>query len=435
MWLLAQILIYLILAFLIGGVGGWLLRGRHAQEAQLHLQERFKQMVSSIEMERDAARLKARDLSDRLEALQASRSEPTTLEAESSPVPPHAPGENRSAGAEPLSNRDAGVGTSPSGRDQGPWEAAEEAAEEAALQHDEALEEEVVPAGPMPLDDEVTATFEAARVASGEWSDAPEEPEAVPEPAGAGSAEAAPAPFEAAPTPIEETGSEAGTPGANPPPGGEAPREPSRTGADSEPARAPDEALSDHVEPGVDGTIDGRASEREPHAATRATGTRWELVEEPETPAPKKRRAAPAATSDQGGRGARPLSHLGEIPPLASRKLRAMGIEDTSALHRHFANGTDPAELAAELGVETRRVRRWKTLSELLELPSVEAPHAWLLEIAGVASLKELAVEDAAELTQRMVHLNRDQALGLPVPDQARVAAWVEGAEEGQRRG
>ena len=73
MWLLGQILIYLILAFLIGGVGGWMLRGRRAQDDQAQLRERFKQMVSSIEMERDAARLKARDLGARLEELEGTR--------------------------------------------------------------------------------------------------------------------------------------------------------------------------------------------------------------------------------------------------------------------------------------------------------------------------------------------------------------------------
>ncbi|NNM35121.1 MAG: DUF4332 domain-containing protein, partial [Gemmatimonadetes bacterium] len=165
-------------------------------------------------------------------------------------------------------------------------------------------------------------------------------------------------------------------------------------------------------------------------------GTRWELVEEPATPESNEPVSATQSTADDAGKvDARPLSHLGEVPPQASRKLRAMGIEDTSALHGHFAEGVDPADLAASLGVEARRVRRWKALAELLELPTVDAAHAWLLEIAGVASLRELAAEDPAELTQRMVHLNRDQALGLPVPEAARVAAWVEGAGQRQERG
>ena len=139
--------------------------------------------------------------------------------------------------------------------------------------------------------------------------------------------------------------------------------------------------------------------------------------------APVSGREAP-----EPGQSGHPLSDLGEVPPEASQRLREMGIHDTSALHRHFRAGADPEELAAALGVQPRRVRRWRALAELLEVPDLTPQNAWLLEISGLASIDELAAEDPTELVARMDTLNEDQALSLPVPDRATVATWIDWA-------
>ena len=70
MWLFAQIFFYLLLAFGIGAVGSWLLRGRMAEQAREELQDRFRQMAQTLEMERDAAKLQVRELTERLEDLE-----------------------------------------------------------------------------------------------------------------------------------------------------------------------------------------------------------------------------------------------------------------------------------------------------------------------------------------------------------------------------
>ncbi|MDH3223531.1 MAG: DUF4332 domain-containing protein, partial [Gemmatimonadota bacterium] len=166
-------------------------------------------------------------------------------------------------------------------------------------------------------------------------------------------------------------------------------------------------------------------------SVTAGSGNRWELVEEAPVDTSKTRgteaETPPGAPPVMPASG-HPLSHLGEVPPDAAEKLRAMGIGDTAALHERFEVGVDPEELARVLGVEARRVRRWRTLTGLMQLPSIEAEHAWLLEIAGVASLDQLAGEDPEELAQRMADLNRDQGLGLLVPDPPRVTGWVDSA-------
>ncbi|NNF27323.1 MAG: DUF4332 domain-containing protein [Gemmatimonadetes bacterium] len=419
MWLLAQILIYLLVAFLIGGVGGWMLRGRQAHDAQLHLQERFKQMVSSIEMERDAARLKVRDLSARLAALEGARQEGSrgdgipfsAREGPEAQEPPSPMGErpldttsvwsapadeDRPRSAEgpadaaalegPTDGQDQGLDPGPGEEAPGPWErSAEPAAEDGA--------------DPIARDS-VEHVHEVEL-----------EPSAVP-------------------TPEDAPG-----PGATPA-GGEVLQPVVGAAVEDPPGPGAETTGEDPSGPHVAAADEDSGEHGKPAPSPPTGGTRWELVEEPATPESNEPASATQSTADDAGKvDARPLSHLGEVPPQASRKLRAMGIEDTSALHGHFAEGVDPADLAASLGVEARRVRRWKALAELLELPTVDAAHAWLLEIAGVASLRELAAEDPAELTQRMVHLNRDQALGLPVPEAARVAAWVEGAGQRQERG
>ena len=386
MWLLAQILVYLTLAFLIGAAGGWMLRGRRAEEAQLHLRERFKQMVSSIEMERDAARLKARDLGARLDALTGSGSvpegDPTTRVAEpvASEPEPTAPSDgpsvaevgNPSQAGETSAVWLGGPETSPVAEGSPPPEPARDVVQ-GSVPREPASPEPVEPSVAVPVEDLV--------------------PESAPE------ADVLPevdASLEGDVSPEVNSSSDSGE------------------GVDAEPIEARD--------PGPD---DGSPTAAPEPGSTRS-GNRWELVEET---------GASEVDPSQGDPIPHPLAHLGEVPPEASQRLRGMGLGDTSALHGYFAAGADPTELAVSIGVEPRRVRRWRTLAELLELPNVEAPHAWLLEIAGVVSLDELSAEDPAELAQRMNHLNRDQALGLPVPERERVAEWVAEAGRRQRHG
>ena len=429
MWLLAQILVYLTLAFLIGAAGGWMLRSRRAEEAQLHLRERFKQMVSSIEMERDAARLKARDLGARLDALTGSGSvpegDPTTRVAEpvASEPEPTAPSdgpsvaevENPSQAGETSAVWLGGPETSPVAEGSPPPEPARDDVQ-GSVPGEPVSPEPVEPSVAVPVEDlvpesapetdvlpEVDSSLEGdvspevdSSTDSGEGMDAEPIEARDPEPDD-GSRAAAPEPGSSRSGNRWELVEETGASEVDPSPG----QEPVAAGGMSA-----QELVAEHGPPTP-----------EPVEAEDPSGPEGAAPDPPRDPIPH------------------PLTHLGEVPPEASQRLRGMGLGDTSALHGYFAAGADPTELAVSIGVEPRRVRRWRTLAELLELPNVEAPHAWLLEIAGVVSLDELSAEDPAELAQRMNHLNRDQALGLPVPERERVAEWVAEAGRRQRHG
>ncbi|MGI9627278.1 MAG: DUF4332 domain-containing protein [Longimicrobiales bacterium] len=307
---MGQIVFYLLGAFLIGAAGSWVLRSRLAEDSHEHLRQRFRQMVSSSEMERDAAKLRVRELSV----------EVRTLEEE----------------LEQLRK--------PAGGD-GPED------EDSALDVKEAEVEETDPAPPI----NVAGT-------NGVATDTNVEP-ALPQ-----------------------------SPDTN---GGGVQFELAEEAALSEPIE-PDEAAQDAV-----------------LAHTWAS-------------------ADPSASAPQSAAGptliGRPFSDLGDIAPGTSEQLRSMGIHNTSDLNRHFLSGVSPSELAVTLNVEVRKVRRWRVLSELMEVPKVGPESAWLLEISGLASVGELAAEDPGELASRMAALNADQGLGLPVPDRAVVESWVQWA-------
>lgn len=340
MWLFFQIVAYLALAFAIGAGGAWILRGRMAEDSLEHLRQRFRQMVSSSEMERDAARLRVRELARRVEELEArleGRPADGSSTAEAEVFPVSLP-ESETAPSEAAANgTDAGVSKGSMDRvataERGTSDPAESSGGEPVI----GAPSEYGSVRFAPDRDDGGAT-----AGSGRWGRFEEEP--VPDPAPGG----------------DEVEDREETP------------EPSM-------ARAPDE--------GED--------------------------------------APPEAEAVDPAGGGHPLSHLGEVPPEAATALRSMGLHDTTALHRHFQNGYDPAAMARELDIEPRRVRRWRILAELLEVPGLVPESAWLLEISGVASLSELAAEDPGELADRMTGINRDQGLGLPAPTQDQVASWV----------
>lgn len=131
------------------------------------------------------------------------------------------------------------------------------------------------------------------------------------------------------------------------------------------------------------------------------------------------------------------LNDLGEIPLGALKQLRAWGVHNTSDLRDYFHTCTEPQELASTLGVEFRKVRRWRVLVDFLEIPGLGPKDAWLLEISGVGSLGELAKQDPKELLAWMAGLNEDQGLTLPIPEPEAVTRWVQWASqkvEGRRR-
>lgn len=119
------------------------------------------------------------------------------------------------------------------------------------------------------------------------------------------------------------------------------------------------------------------------------------------------------------------LNDLGDIPTEALKLLRGMGVHNTTDLRNYFKAASEPGELASALGLELRKVRRWRVLVNFLEIPDVSPENAWLLEIAGLGSLDELAKQDPHELGAWMAGLNEDQGLALSVPAVDVVAAWV----------
>ena len=83
-------------------------------------------------------------------------------------------------------------------------------------------------------------------------------------------------------------------------------------------------------------------------------------------------------------------------------KLRAVGIGSTAALLKASADLAGRKKLGADAGVDHGRILAWANMADLMRINGVGKQFAELLEAAGVDTVKELKMRNAANLAERM---------------------------------
>lgn len=122
------------------------------------------------------------------------------------------------------------------------------------------------------------------------------------------------------------------------------------------------------------------------------------------------------------------------IPGLAledCRKLQSAGLFTTASLLKQTRTPQQVQQLAAQLKMPDRWVRKWKALAELSELPSVGYQYCGLLLHGGVASVAQLALMQTHTLHRQILRLQvtvlqrRDLC-----PSPGVVAQWIQEAQQ-----
>jgi Domain of unknown function (DUF4332) len=129
---------------------------------------------------------------------------------------------------------------------------------------------------------------------------------------------------------------------------------------------------------------------------------------------------------------------LDQIPGLNvedCHKFQAAGLLTTVQLLKQTRTLPQQRQLAAQLQMPERWVRKWAALAEFSELPSIGCQYCGLLLHAGVASIAQLAMMQTHTLHRQVLRLQVTffQRNDL-CPNPGLVAQWILDAQKSQRR-
>lgn len=110
--------------------------------------------------------------------------------------------------------------------------------------------------------------------------------------------------------------------------------------------------------------------------------------------------------------------------------LSKAGIKTTDALLKAGMTPKGRKDLAEKTGIGDAQILKWVNHVDLYRIKGVGSEYSELLECAGVDTVPELAQRKAANLTQKMVEVNKEKKLVRKLPVESQVADWIEQAKK-----
>ena len=124
-----------------------------------------------------------------------------------------------------------------------------------------------------------------------------------------------------------------------------------------------------------------------------------------------------------------PITDIAGIGSEAALSLKAVGIRTTAGLLEAARNPKGRQRLAAQIGVDEKRVLRWANLADRMRIKGVGEDYAELLRAAGVDTVKELKYRNPAKLAKAMKDANTKRKLVRVLPSDQAVERWIESAK------
>lgn len=106
-------------------------------------------------------------------------------------------------------------------------------------------------------------------------------------------------------------------------------------------------------------------------------------------------------------------------------KLRKAKVRTTEALLKRGATRAGRKELAETTGFSGHQILEWVNRADLMRVKGIGEEYSDLLEAAGVDTVKELRNRNAANLTGKMVEVNKKKRLVRRLPTEGMVERWV----------
>jgi len=118
------------------------------------------------------------------------------------------------------------------------------------------------------------------------------------------------------------------------------------------------------------------------------------------------------------------------IWPTYTKKLKAIGVNNTDQLLQRGSSPKGRKELAAQSGLDDGKILKWCNMADLMRIKGVAEEYSELLEAAGVDTVKELRNRNAANLAKAMKEANAKKKLVRLVPGEKSVTKWVAQAKK-----
>jgi hypothetical protein len=131
-----------------------------------------------------------------------------------------------------------------------------------------------------------------------------------------------------------------------------------------------------------------------------------------------------------------PMQDLPGLVPEDLQKLAAVGIWQTNDLLPHGRSPAQIRQLANQLQVPERFIRKWLVLATLAQLPSINCQYCGLLLHAGITSIPQLAKLNTHTLHRQILRLQVSTLTRRDLcPNPGLVSEWIQEAQVVLRRG
>ncbi|HSJ05480.1 MAG TPA: DUF4332 domain-containing protein [Longimicrobiales bacterium] len=124
-----------------------------------------------------------------------------------------------------------------------------------------------------------------------------------------------------------------------------------------------------------------------------------------------------------------PIEEIEGIGPACRAKLEAAGVRTTEDLLEKAASRKGRDRLAEATGISEKLILSWVNLADLMRVKGIGRQFSELLHAAGVDTIKELRVRNAANLAEAIATANATRKLAKAVPSEGQVAAYIEAAK------
>lgn len=109
-------------------------------------------------------------------------------------------------------------------------------------------------------------------------------------------------------------------------------------------------------------------------------------------------------------------------------KLIAIGIKTPDELLEACLTLAARKKVADKTGISGKLILKWANHADLFRISGIGPQYAELLEAAGVDTVKELRHRVPANLTAKMVEINKVKNLAQRDPSEKEVTKWIEEA-------
>ena len=110
--------------------------------------------------------------------------------------------------------------------------------------------------------------------------------------------------------------------------------------------------------------------------------------------------------------------------------LKKAGVGSVEALREKGATRKGRQELATASGVSPKLILKWVNHADLFRIKGMAGQFSELLEAAGVDTVKELAMRNAANLHAKVTEINAEKNLTRRVPALSVIEGFIAQAKE-----